>query len=269
MKEYFTLQEAVTWLSKRSEDDFSSDDILRENEKGRIPVYFSYKGNLGIFSDYSDPISWFFPKPLQRIYFHGTLKSLSVCQLGIVAISSHGNSTKSDILRPHKVAPFETLHSDPDIRAIDMPGTFFGRLRETDGYLDSITTIPKFEWLFHISDLRVISGYDMQERQQDVQADQQANSALLTVIESDPLAESNIKKIDSGPKDWKIMIQAEAARMIIDGRKSGAQPVVHSIIDDLARWCKNNNVRTSSGIFPSAGYIRTHVLSAKHWTTPK
>jgi hypothetical protein len=68
--------------------------------------------------------------------------------------------------------------------------------------------------------------------------------------------------------NWKMQIQSEATRMFKSLRNAGAQPKVHSIIDDLAKWCRNNNVKTASGVYPSAGYIRTHVLSGKHWTPP-
>jgi hypothetical protein len=70
-------------------------------------------------------------------------------------------------------------------------------------------------------------------------------------------------------ENWKIRIQAEATRMILNGRKQGAQPKPYSIVEDLARWCVKNNVLTTTGIHPSAGYIRIHVLSGKHWTMPK
>jgi hypothetical protein len=69
--------------------------------------------------------------------------------------------------------------------------------------------------------------------------------------------------------NWKMKIQAEATRRFKSLRKEGAQPTVFSIINDLAQWCRNNNVKTSSGVYPSAAYIRTHVLGGKHWTPPK
>lgn len=68
--------------------------------------------------------------------------------------------------------------------------------------------------------------------------------------------------------NWKMRIQTEATAMFKRQRKAGAQPAVYSIIDSLAAWCRDNGVKTDSDIFPSAGYIRTHVLSGKHWTPP-
>lgn len=66
---------------------------------------------------------------------------------------------------------------------------------------------------------------------------------------------------------WKMQVQVEAARRLKSLRNSGANPTVHSILDDMAKWCIQNGVKTDSGIFPSANYLRTHVLSGKHWIT--
>ncbi|TAL89588.1 MAG: hypothetical protein EPN46_02425 [Candidimonas sp.] len=70
------------------------------------------------------------------------------------------------------------------------------------------------------------------------------------------------------PLNWKMKVQVEATAMFKRLRKAGAQPAVYSIVDDLAKWCRNNGVRTDSGIYPTSGYLRTHVLSRKHWTPP-
>jgi hypothetical protein len=68
--------------------------------------------------------------------------------------------------------------------------------------------------------------------------------------------------------DWKMQVQIEAARRLKSLRASGANPSVHSILNDIAKWCSQNGVKTDSGIFPSANYLRTHVLSGKHWVPP-
>lgn len=75
---------------------------------------------------------------------------------------------------------------------------------------------------------------------------------------------------DSGPvPNWKMLVQAEAAAMFKQQRAMGAQPTVYNIVDTMARWCRENDVRTSSGAFPSASYLRVHVLSGKHWKPPE
>lgn len=68
---------------------------------------------------------------------------------------------------------------------------------------------------------------------------------------------------------WKMRVQAQAADKFVRLRKSGANPTVYSILDDLVRWCAENDVRTERGVIPSANYLRVHVLSGKHWTPPR
>lgn len=87
--------------------------------------------------------------------------------------------------------------------------------------------------------------------------------------ESLPASQSADKPADTEINNWKMKIQAEATSMILRGRQNGAQPTKHSILGDLVSWCKKNEVKTPGGILPSSGYIRTHVLSGKHWEPPK
>ena len=69
--------------------------------------------------------------------------------------------------------------------------------------------------------------------------------------------------------NWKMKVQAEAASRFKRLRASGASPTTHSILDDMVIWCRDNDVKTDGGIYPKAGYLRTHVLGGKHWTPPK
>ncbi len=68
--------------------------------------------------------------------------------------------------------------------------------------------------------------------------------------------------------NWKMQIQTQATSHILALRKGGANPTVHSIINDIHAWCVQNNVRAPRGGIPRPGYIRTHVLGGKHWTPP-
>ena len=68
--------------------------------------------------------------------------------------------------------------------------------------------------------------------------------------------------------DWRMRIQTQATSYILALRKGGANPTVHSIINDIHAWCVQNNVKAKRGGIPSPGYIRTHVLGGKHWTPP-
>jgi hypothetical protein len=69
--------------------------------------------------------------------------------------------------------------------------------------------------------------------------------------------------------DWKMRIQAEATAYCQRMRKLGANPTKSSILGPMAQWCRGNDVKTDSKIFPSEGYLRTHVLGGKHWDVPR
>lgn len=67
---------------------------------------------------------------------------------------------------------------------------------------------------------------------------------------------------------WKMQIQTEATEHCLRLRKSGANPTRNSILDSMAKWCRDNNIKTATKIHPSANYLRTHVLGGKHWDVP-
>ena len=79
---------------------------------------------------------------------------------------------------------------------------------------------------------------------------------------------ARVKKQVIQTNNWKMRIQTQAASHILALRKGGANPTVHSIINDIHAWCVQNNVRAPRGGIPRPGYIRTHVLGGKHWAPP-
>lgn len=82
--------------------------------------------------------------------------------------------------------------------------------------------------------------------------------------------EKDGKHTDTGQLEhWKMRVQAEATTRFKRLRAAGASPTVNSIKDDLAKWCRDNDVKTSGHVFPSSNYLRTHVLSRKHWSPPR
>lgn len=83
-----------------------------------------------------------------------------------------------------------------------------------------------------------------------------AGAAVLAAEDAPPL------------EHWKMRLQAEAAAEWLRVRKAGANPTRASIRPHLLKWCKANEVKTAGNINPSDGYLRTHVLSGKHWTPP-
>ena len=83
----------------------------------------------------------------------------------------------------------------------------------------------------------------------------------------------NVEKESPPPEgvpvpNWKLRVQEEAANMFKRARISGASPTVHSIKDDLATWCRQQDIKTDGGIYPSGEYLRVHVLSGRHWQKP-
>jgi len=63
---------------------------------------------------------------------------------------------------------------------------------------------------------------------------------------------------------WKMRVQAEAAVEWKRVRALNCNPTRASIRPHLLQWCRDNGVKTSSKLNPSDGYLRTHVLSARH-----
>lgn len=75
---------------------------------------------------------------------------------------------------------------------------------------------------------------------------------------------------DHAPKleHWKMRVHAEAAAEWKQLRAVHCNPTRASIRQHVLNWCRDNGIKTSSHINPSDGYLRTHVLSAKHWDPP-
>lgn len=74
---------------------------------------------------------------------------------------------------------------------------------------------------------------------------------------------------EAATTNWKMRVQAEAASLFRRLRASGASPTVHSILGEMVKWCRTHDVKTDGGIYPTPGYLRTHVLAGKHWTPPR
>ncbi len=73
---------------------------------------------------------------------------------------------------------------------------------------------------------------------------------------------------DAVTNNWKLKVQAEAARRWKELVGMGCSPTRHNIKDDLAKWCKANKVTTDRGISPTGDYIYRHVIRSKIWDSP-
>lgn len=94
------------------------------------------------------------------------------------------------------------------------------------------------------------------------------NTGIALKLPSSRPKRTRNKKQAIQSNNWRLRIQTQATSHILALRKGGANPTVHSIINDIHTWCVQNNVRATNGGIPSPGYIRTHVLGGKHWTPP-
>ena len=114
---------------------------------------------------------------------------------------------------------------------------------------------------------------DHPEDASEVQAQHQAHPTSIAndqhqMAESPTATNFEFEDKESSIGNWKTKIQEEAASRMKKLREAGANPTVHSLLDGLVRWCRENDIKTDSGIYPANGYLRTHVLSGKHWTPP-
>lgn len=93
-----------------------------------------------------------------------------------------------------------------------------------------------------------------------------------TLEEPTPVVTSGMKdgKSKQGKSDVpaRLRIQEAAAEIWISWLARDANPTVHGISDELARWCSDNSVTTKGGICPKAGTLRNTVIGAGHWTPP-
>lgn len=88
---------------------------------------------------------------------------------------------------------------------------------------------------------------------------------ILDVVEAaEPEAESSAS---AQVGNWKLKVQAEAASLWKKLKEAGCNPTKNNIKDDLARWCRDQDVQTDRGINPSSEYISRHAL--RDWTPPK
>ncbi len=67
---------------------------------------------------------------------------------------------------------------------------------------------------------------------------------------------------------WKATLQIEATRVWKEQKSLGVKPVLKRIAEQLYQFALKHQIRGDHGKTPTAGYIRTHVISLKAWTRP-
>ena len=68
--------------------------------------------------------------------------------------------------------------------------------------------------------------------------------------------------------NWMMLVQTEAAIRWRRYRMQECNPTRHMIADELAKWCRDTDIRTKSNINPTVEYLHRHVLSKRCWTPP-
>nr|WP_314899146.1 hypothetical protein [uncultured Deefgea sp.] len=66
--------------------------------------------------------------------------------------------------------------------------------------------------------------------------------------------------------NWKMRIQAEAALRWTASLEVGAKPTKQGMAPELAKWCRENEIKTDKTNYPTATYIQRHVLQS--WNPP-
>ena len=128
------------------------------------------------------------------------------------------------------------------------------------------------KWIARLAWLE-LDGLSAPVVDQIIAAEQLAEYRRMRAV-AEPAPDVAVPVFDLGAKDdsqslhWKMRVQAEAAAEWIRWRKRGSNPTRASIRPHLLKWCVAEGVFTSLRVNPSDGYLRTHVLSAKHWAPP-
>ena len=87
-------------------------------------------------------------------------------------------------------------------------------------------------------------------------------------LEWEPKNKRTARKKLTQDVSWKVLVQIEATALCTRLYRSGANPSRSDLAKNLELWCSKNNIKTETGIFPSKGYIRNHVLGSKEWRFP-
>lgn len=77
----------------------------------------------------------------------------------------------------------------------------------------------------------------------------------------------DVPALDSTVSDWMQRVRDEATRWCRERQKDGKPKATKTAVaEEMAVWCRNNDVKTDTGIYPDAEYIRRHILN--RWNHP-
>jgi hypothetical protein len=69
--------------------------------------------------------------------------------------------------------------------------------------------------------------------------------------------------------DWRNVVRTEAYEQWVRILATNGTPTLKNVSVYLAEWCKAHEVKTDTGIPPSASYLKVHVIDGKHWAPPR
>ena len=122
-----------------------------------------------------------------------------------------------------------------------------------------------------VFDARIVNTDDFSVTLNDIRVDKNELASFIIqkfALHDDIPNAANATNIEgAGPlPNWMMQVQAEATARWKRYRAQSAVPTKHNLRDELAKWCRDNDIRTKQGSFPTAQYIARHVL--RMWVPP-
>jgi len=252
-------------------------DIFSAMQSDALPVY----------GQHGKPIVWMSPAHLQRVDMGEVLNALKYhpeVQAGIHAESAYISTGEGDALMP-----------------IEQIAGAIAR----DKWKDVLDVIASEAWeLAHAGELApLLNGVECDSaKRAHLQSETEAelrqaldcflNGGLLTVrdavgipasrikgawvLKSDflkllstytPVPADNCDTYKNGVSDWRQRVRDAATHWCNERQADGKQkPTKTATANEMAVWCRNNDIKTDTGEYPSWEYIRRHVLN--RWNHP-
>jgi hypothetical protein len=166
-KSRYTLAEAVEYLRRETgTPELSVHDIVTLAAEGKLPVCFSYKGQLGLFKNgpadaltNSELTREIFGPALETVYFNGILRSLSRPAPDNEITDLRGHTRKVHTLHPVRVVPVCSFGSVSPVGLEEPEGHHWRRVYgSTYSWAGTglIAGIPDAEWMIEAESLHAL-----------------------------------------------------------------------------------------------------------------
>jgi hypothetical protein len=168
IKSRYTLAEAVEYLRRETgTPELSVHDIVTLAGEGKLPVCFSYKGELGLFKNgpadamtAADSAPSVFGPALKTVYFNGVLRSLSRPAPDNKITDLRGHTRKAHTLHSVRVVPVGVFASDPPVELREPDGHHWRRVYDsTHSWAGAqlMAGIPEAEWMIEVESLHALA----------------------------------------------------------------------------------------------------------------